>query len=261
MQSDSLHHQEQWQALVSPRRVPLAKKDLLMLGIRIGLRIVTSVLFIGSIPAHSAECKFPATASELLSACQELLRSGRYSGAELGRIHYMLGHAHQNNGENSRALAAFDEAIRLTPRSAEFLYGRARTLVGMKIYDRAILDLTNAIELNPRSSEEYLFLRGVAHAIKKHYAAAIADYSSAIQVARDGRFVLARGIAYLQTNDLARADADLNEFPRLRYKGATGFSNNLLVWSVRYYKGIQDAGDYANWSIPPLDAFETNMLK
>jgi hypothetical protein len=59
--------------------------------------------------------------------------------------------------------------------------------------------------------------------------------------------------------DAARARADFKKAVDLQPSSAAALREDAEateVW-VRYLKEIQDEGDYANWSGPPLDAYRS----
>jgi tetratricopeptide (TPR) repeat protein len=97
-----------------------------------------------------------------------------------------------------------------------------------KDYDRAIADFNEAIRLDPNDATAYNN-RGWAWSNKKDYDRAIADYSEAIRL--DPKYALAynnRGWAWSNKKDYDRAIADYNEAIRLDPKFASAY--NAVAW-------------------------------
>jgi tetratricopeptide (TPR) repeat protein len=83
-----------------------------------------------------------------------------------------------------RAIADFDEAIRLDPNNAAALQRRANIHVDKRQYDRAIADYTEAIRLKPKDG--WLFKnRAYAFRFAGQYDRAIADYRIALTLIVD----------------------------------------------------------------------------
>ena len=68
--------------------------------------------------------------------------------------------------QDDRAIADYDEALRLNPKDHDALNGRANAYTDKNDYDHAIADYDRAIVLNPRVPMIYLN-RGVAYAAKE----------------------------------------------------------------------------------------------
>ena len=82
--------------------------------------------------------------------------------------------------------------------SPDFYLARAEGFFATKQYDRAIADLTVAIELKPDYAEAYND-RGFAHYLKGDFAQAISDYTRAIELRPNyPRAFNSRGVAYMQ---------------------------------------------------------------
>jgi tetratricopeptide (TPR) repeat protein len=84
------------------------------------------------------------------------------------------------NGDYDRAIADYDEAIRLAPR-ANFLTNRGDAYNQKRDYDRAIADYDRALRLNPGFYLAYNN-RGAAYRRKGDLDRAIADYEQALRV-------------------------------------------------------------------------------
>ena len=142
-------------------------------------------------------------------------------------------------GEYDKAIADFDEAIRLKPDMAAAYILRARALGAsvsrvidveenfsgitsfevtgerlsveqIQIYDRAIEDCTQAIRLEPDNVDGYLN-RGGMYSAKGDFDRAIADFTRAIQLDPDNASGYgSRGNVYDKKGDFDRAIADFN---------------------------------------------------
>jgi tetratricopeptide (TPR) repeat protein len=50
-----------------------------------------------------------------IAACARAIASGKYVGHELAELHYNLAFEYRQKGDNDRAIANYNEAIRLNP--------------------------------------------------------------------------------------------------------------------------------------------------
>ena len=108
-------------------------------------------------------------------------------------------------------------------------------------------------------------LRGGAYFKKHDLPHALADFEATIRL--DPHFSEAyrlRGVVYMSMNDYDHAVSDFNEALRLNPKepyAKTGLQTVALTRKInsqweRYLQEIQNDGDYANWSGPPLTVFQ-----
>ena len=90
--------------------------------------------------------------------------------------------AYRDKGDNDRAIADYNEAIRLDPKDATAYNNRGYRLSANKgDNDRAIADYDEAIRLDPKYAMAFLG-RGIAYRAKGDLDRAIADYSEAIRL-------------------------------------------------------------------------------
>jgi tetratricopeptide (TPR) repeat protein len=107
----------------------------------------------------------PATA---IAGCSAVITSGAESGARLAAAHYNRGiayraqsqydRAHQGSDPDTmldRAVADYDEALRIRPDYAEALVNRAVAWFDKGRFDRAVADCDRAIALRPNLAEAY----------------------------------------------------------------------------------------------------------
>jgi tetratricopeptide (TPR) repeat protein len=141
-----------------------------------------------------------------------------------------------------RAIADYSQAIQLDPDYAPVYSDRGNVYSDKKDYDRAIADYSQAIRLNPNFVEAYSE-RGSAYNGKKDYDRAIADYDQAIRL--DPNFVTAynnRGNAYNDKKDYDRAIADYDQAIRLDPDYAAVYTNRGAAYNGKndYDRAIAD---------------------
>jgi lipoprotein NlpI len=113
--------------------------------------------------------------------CTRAIESKRYSGEDLHRLHLGRGAEWSAKGEHDRAIADYDAAIRLNPKSADAFHNRGSAWANKGETDKAIADYDTAIRLDPAESSPYAG-RAVEYSIKGDYARASADFDAAIKL-------------------------------------------------------------------------------
>jgi tetratricopeptide (TPR) repeat protein/serine/threonine protein kinase len=152
------------------------------------------------------------------------------------------GKAYAAEGDHSRAIAAFDEAIRLDPKLAAgyWLRGVSRAIKGD--HDRAISDYEEAIRLDPLLADAY-FGRGFSFSVKGDQDRAVADYNEAIRLNPKlaGAF-WQRGLVLMKKGDLDRALTEYNEAVRVDPTLARAYANRANVFEIKgeYIRAITD---------------------
>jgi tetratricopeptide (TPR) repeat protein len=135
------------------------------------------------------------------------------------------GDSYTNKGDHNRAIADYSEAIRLDSNDALALSARGVAYATKGDYDRAIADFNRAIRLDPKSAHAFRN-RGVVYATKGDNDRAIADFNRAIRLDPKSALALsARGVAYANKGDNDQAIADFNEAIRLDPKSSLAFRN------------------------------------
>ena len=166
-----------------------------------------------------------------ISGCTAVIRSGKESPKNLARAFHNRANAYSDKGDKDRAIADYNEAIRLDPKDARAFNNRGTAYSDKGDNDRAIADYNETIRLDPKYARAFNN-RGNAYGAKGDIDRAIADYNEAIRL--DPKYATAfhnRGNAYGAKGDNDRAIADYNEAIRLDPKFAMAFNNRGTAYS------------------------------
>jgi tetratricopeptide (TPR) repeat protein len=148
--------------------------------------------------------------AESVAACDRLIRRNpRDADAYFKRgMYHAVGDDGAANGHDyERAIADFNQAIRLSPNNTEYWTARGDAFGYKGDYDRAIADYGQVLRLNPDDASTYA-KRGDAYGDKMDYDRAIADYDQAIKLDPDESYYVGRGDLYSRKGDYDRAIAD-----------------------------------------------------
>ena len=162
-------------------------------------------------------CKSEANFRVVVDGCTEVLRSEkdkrRRSGALVSRGDaYVQG---SDDGDQGRALADFNEAIRLDPKSSVAFQSRAQLYLHKDDAERGFADFKAAIRLDPKNVA-LLTARAYAYHEKKNWDGAIADHTAVLRVKpRDTDALELRAVAAVQKGDFDRAITDYTEVMRV----------------------------------------------
>ena len=143
-------------------------------------------------------------------------------------FYFNRGIAWSRKGEYDRAIADFDQALRLNPNDAAAYNHRGSAWSRKGEYDRAIADFDQALRLNPNLAEVYNS-RGVAWSSKGECDRAIADFDQVLRLNPNNALVYNnRGVAWKKKGKYDRAIADFDQALRLRPNLAGAYRN--LAW-------------------------------
>jgi tetratricopeptide (TPR) repeat protein len=166
------------------------------------------------------------TLGVLIEACFALIPQTQAQESALD--FYNRGYAANGKRDYDRAIADFNEAIRLAPNYPAAYNNRGYAWNGKKEYDRAIADFNQAITLDSNNAQAYNN-RGYAWNAKKEFDKAIADFDRAIAI--DPNYAHAysnRGDAWNGKQRYDRAIADFKQAIRLDPKYLSPY--NSLAW-------------------------------
>jgi lipoprotein NlpI len=208
----------------------------------------------------SNDCEAVSDPSTIISACSRIIDG---NGETMHKRAIALANrasAYVKTGDNDRAIADANEAIRLDPKVAGAYVNRAGAYLQKGDNDRAIADASEAVRLDPKIAVAYNN-RAAAYLKKGDNDRAIADYSEAIRL--DPTVAVAyviRAVAYVNTGDNDRAIADYNEAIRLDSKDNKSYFNrgllNLYAGSVD--KALADLKQAS--ALAPNDAYAALWL-
>jgi tetratricopeptide (TPR) repeat protein len=166
-----------------------------------------------------------------IAGCTRLLQERSLAARHRVAAYQNRGVSWYQKGDYDRAIADYNEAIRLDPKRAGTYNDRSAAWHGKGDNDRAIADLNEAIRLNPKYAVAYNN-RCVVWRDKGDYDRAIADCNEAIRL--NPKYADAyrdRGVAWREKGDYDHAIADYNEAIRLNPKYADAYRNRAAVWS------------------------------
>ena len=133
------------------------------------------------------------------------------------------GSAYHDKGDNDRAIADYNEAVRLNPKSGMAFHNRGVAYLEKGDNDRAIADYSEAIRIDPEDASAFNG-RGVAYRAKGDLDRASADYNEAIRLdPKSGKAFVGRGDVFSTKGDFERAIADYNEAIRLNPKSSVAY--------------------------------------
>lgn len=149
-------------------------------------------------------------------------------------IHFSRGNAYISKGDYDRAVADYDQAIKLQPDFAKAYNNRACAYIIRGDYDYAIIDLNQAIQLQPDSATEAYNNRGFIYTTKGNYNHAIADINQAIHLQPDLAVAyINRGNAYLSKGDYSQSIANYDQAVKLQPDlTAMGYMNRAIIFSL-----------------------------
>lgn len=166
-----------------------------------------------------------------IAACTQILVSRKAANPAVPITN--RGHAWQAKEDFDRAIADYNEAIRIDPKYSYAYNGRGNTFWRKGDFDRAIADFNESIRLNPKDPEPYAN-RGNAWSEKKEFDRAIIDFNAAIRIAPKWAGPLNnRALAWRSKGEFDRAIDDFTAAIVLDPMFATAYSNRGEAWRMK----------------------------
>ena len=155
-------------------------------------------------------------------------------GMEQYRISFLVGEKFYQNNDYDKAIAEYNNSIRLKPNFSEAYIARGNAYRKRGNNSRAIEDYSLAIQHGGGRAEVYNY-RGFAYAERGETGKAVADYSQALRLRRDyPDAYINRAHAYYETGDYDRAIDDYTQAIRLEPRNASAWNRRGSAW---YRKG------------------------
>jgi tetratricopeptide (TPR) repeat protein len=165
-------------------------------------------------------------------------------------VYHNRGYLHFQKCEYDQALADYDEAIRLSPSVAVTYYDRGRVRFAKRDCDRALADFDEVIRLDPRCAVAREMRGHVRYAIGE-YEEALADFGEALRLDPDSFMVYAaRSWIRATCPDTRLRDGGLAVKDGLRACEITGWRHATVIETLS--AAYAEAGDFAH-------AFETQV--
>jgi len=163
--------------------------------------------------------KNDASTEQQISGCTALIDSGRGNAHGLSEALYNRGNAYAATGDFNRAIADYDQAIRLNPTMATAFDNRGRAYSEQNQIERAVADYDEAIRLNPNSAVA-LHNRCWTRVVIGHLTDAQSDCNESLRLNPNNAATLGtRGFAYLKAGLFDKAvgdyDAALQNDPKM----------------------------------------------
>ena len=145
-----------------------------------------------------------------IAGCSAIIQSRRSTANELLWAFHNRGYAYYRKDAFERAIADFNEAIRISPTDADVLNARCwlRTIVGRELR-QALDDCNESLRLRADDAPT-LDSRGFTCLKLGQFNNSIADYDAAIALdPRQAESYFGRGVAKLKVGNLAGGNADI----------------------------------------------------
>ncbi len=159
--------------------------------------------------------------------------------------HSGLGQAYHRLGEDERAIAEYNQAIKIYPDDPNAFIGRGDCCLSLGEPDRALDNYNEAIRVGPNYSRAYA-RRGKLLETKGEWDKAQADYDKAIQLDPHFTYALRLRAGLLSRrgqNDQALADAELAGRQSPQDAGAFKDRGGILVRTGHYQQAIAELNE------------------
>ena len=153
---------------------------VLLFGVAALFMVADPVLVLPALAGDADAC-VKGTGDEKIAACTRSINSGLWKGPNLAWAYTNRGIAYRAKGRPDRAIADYDQAIRLNPNFAMAFYNRGIAYYFQKDFDRAIADYDHAIQFNANNVHAYNN-RALAKRAKGDSAGSDADIAKAKQL-------------------------------------------------------------------------------
>ena len=172
-----------------------------------------SIHYVRRAALHNQKGDRPKAIADLTASIQrtQLSRDLATAYLERGKTWFLM-------EEYDKALADFNESLRLVPDNPDAIVTRGRFWMDRRDYDKAVADLSRAIQ-NSMELEAAFRNRAICWEMKKEWDKALADYSEAIRISpKKGLYYNKRGQIHRQKGDMDRAKEDFSKAKEFGYQ-------------------------------------------
>jgi tetratricopeptide (TPR) repeat protein len=166
------------------------------------LVVFLSVSAFAALADDATDCA-TATFDNAIAACSRQIASGTLKRQDRAQAFNNRGAAYNFKGDYDRAIVDLNEAIQFDPKNASAFVNRGDAYNSKGDYDLAIADYSEAIRLGPKNAVAFIN-RGLAYNSKGDYDRAIADLNEAIRLDPKNKF-------YVSLKNLAKAAKPMAE--------------------------------------------------
>ena len=170
------------------------------------------------------------------------LQAFNSSAANSSMDHYNNGEKYYQNGDYDKAIVEFTTAIELNPNYIDAYHHRANAYINLGKYDLALADLDEAILLSPDNAFLY-HVRGLFYREIGDFGKVLADQNKAISInPQYADAYLERGVAYGNLGDHDKAFVDFNKAIELDPNNPLSFYNRGYEYHLQgeYQQAIND---------------------
>jgi lipoprotein NlpI len=206
-------------------------------------------------------CAQPQQPDAALEGCSRIIEDQKQKPKARAVAFFNRGNAALAKGDHDKAIADFDEAIKLDPKSASAYNNRGSARSDKGEADAAIEDFNAAIKRNARYASAY-FNRANVFAARDETDRAIKDYDTAIKYNRRSvNAYIARGALMLARGASAKARADMRQAAALDAKNAYAVLWHDIAERRARHKGVLADGkglknvEMKGWPAPVLLMF------
>jgi lipoprotein NlpI len=207
-----------------------------------------------------AACAQTAQPDAAIEGCTRVIEDPKHKPKGRAAAYFNRGNAYSAKGENERAIADYDEAIKLDPKNASAYNNRGSAKNDKGENEAALADFNAAIKQNARYASAY-FNRASAYAAQGDVRA-LKDYDTAIRYnRRNTNAYIARGALLLASGATARARADMRQAAVLDRKNAYAVLWHDIAERRARQKGVLAGGkglkdvEMKGWPAPVLLMF------
>ena len=211
-------------------------------------------------PKDMAACGQTRDQDLAVAGCSRVIEDAKQKPKGRAAAYYNRGNAHSAKGDHEQAIADYDEAIKLDPKSASAYNNRGNARSDKGESEAALDDFNAAIKLNKRYASAY-FNRGNIYAAQGDERA-LKDYDAAVKFnRRNVNAYIARGALLLASGATAKARADMRQALALERKNAYAVLWHDIAERRAKQKGVLAGGkglrdvEMKGWPAPVLLMF------